>query len=196
MSFSFIIIFTKEVHHERNKEKNEITILDQTKLPEAEMYVSLKNVDAVFTAITTMQVRGAPLIGVTAAYGVVLATATNNLDEVNRAADHLQSARPTAVNLSWATKRMKTLAAQSTDLFHDMLEEAQSIETEDIVACKKMAGYGSNLVKNNTQIMVHCNAGALATSGIGTALGVLYTAKKQGKSKAVSKRSKKETPNA
>lgn len=163
------------------QEENEITILDQTKLPEAEVYVTLKNVDAVFNAITTMQVRGAPLIGVTAAYGVVLAAATNNVDEVNKAADHLQSARPTAVNLSWAIKRMKTRAAQSSDLFHDMLDEAQSIAKEDVVACEKMAGHGSTLVKNNTQIMVHCNAGALATSGIGTALGVLYTAKSQGK---------------
>ncbi len=163
------------------QEKNEITILDQTKLPEEETYVTLGNVEAVYNAITTMQVRGAPLIGVTAAYGVVLAATTNDIGEVNKAADHLQSARPTAVNLSWALKRMKKRAAQSTDLFHDMLEEAQRIEKEDIVACEKMAGYGSTLVKNNAQIMVHCNAGALATSGIGTALGVLYIAKKQGK---------------
>lgn len=163
---------------EFKKSKNEITILDQTKLPEQEVYVSLKTVEEVYNAIKAMQVRGAPLIGVTAAYGLVLAA--NNKENVEKAASYLESVRPTAVNLSWAIKRMMTRATQSTDLYNDLLNEADTIRQNDVFSCEKMGEHGSALVKNNAHIMVHCNAGALATSGIGTALGVLYAAKARG----------------
>lgn len=165
---------------EFKKDKNEIIILDQTKLPEQEVYVSLKNVEDVYNAIKTMQVRGAPLIGVTAAYGLALAAATNK-ESVEKAASYLQSVRPTAVNLSWAIKRMMKRASQSTNLYNDLLNEADTIKQDDVFSCEKIGEHGSALAKKNARVMVHCNAGALATSGIGTALGVLYTAKAQGK---------------
>jgi len=167
----------KTIEFKRNK--NEIIILDQTKLPEQEVYVSLKNVDDVYNAIKTMQVRGAPLIGVSAAYGLVLAA--RKKENIKKAASYLQSVRPTAVNLAWAIKRMMERATQSTDLYNDLLDEAEQIRQNDVLSCQKMGEHGSALVQNNACVMVHCNAGALATSGIGTALGVLYTAKAHGK---------------
>ncbi|MEO0095492.1 MAG: S-methyl-5-thioribose-1-phosphate isomerase [candidate division WOR-3 bacterium] len=169
---------------EYDREKNEIIILDQTRLPEKEMYLRLKTVKDVYRAIKTLQVRGAPLIGVTAAYGVVLAGYDNKINEVLKAADYLKSARPTAVNLTWAIERMKKKIEQvrkNEILYKELLTEAQRIENEDKESCKRIGQVGARLIKDGFKIMVHCNAGALATSGIGTALGVLYTAKEMGK---------------
>jgi len=158
-----------------------ITIIDQTRLPEKEHYLDLKSVDDVFGAIKTMKLRGAPLIGVAAAYGLVLAAKRNKLDSIIVAAKYLGSARPTAVNLSWAIKRMIDTAQKSKNLYEELLTEARAIEKEDQDACQKIGEYGSILLKQNAKCMVHCNAGALATSGIGTALGIIYTAKSQHK---------------
>lgn len=166
---------------EYNKKDNEIVILDQTRLPEEEIYMKLKTVEDVYTAIKNMHLRGAPLIGVAAAYGVVLAAHSDSPEDVTRAAEYMKSARPTAVNLAWAVERMKNKIAKTKNLFDELLKEAQSIETEDKEACKKIGEFGADLIPDNSKIMVHCNAGALATSGIGTALGVLYTAKNRGK---------------
>lgn len=169
---------------EYDREKNEIIILDQTRLTEKEMYLRLKTVKDVYRAIKTLQVRGAPLIGVTAAYGVVLAGYDNKINEVLKAADYLKSARPTAVNLTWAIERMKKKIEQvrkNEILYKELLTEAQRIENEDKESCKRIGQVGARLIKDGFKIMVHCNAGALATSGIGTALGVLYTAKEMGK---------------
>jgi methylthioribose-1-phosphate isomerase len=162
-----------------NTNKKEIIILDQTALPEQEVYVALKNVEDVYRALKTMQVRGAPLIGVTAAYGLVLAAANNR--NIKEAASYLQSVRPTAVNLTWAVKRMLMRASQSEALFSNLLDEAKQIQHDDARACAQMGEHGATLLQDEVRVMVHCNAGALATSGIGTALGVLYTAKAQGK---------------
>lgn len=199
------------------KQTNELVILDQTKLPEKEVYIKLKTVQDVYQAIKTLRVRGAPLIGVAAAYGVVLAAGTGTSKEICKAADFIKSARPTAVNLSWAVERMKKkiisrchceilsqnvaagfslpkkffscpINVATTDykeLFDILLREAQQIEKEDKISCKMIGQFGAKLIENNFKIMVHCNAGALATSGIGTALGILYTAKAQGKKSTV-----------
>ena len=166
---------------EFKKDTNEILILDQTRLPNTETYITLRTVEDVYRAIKTMQVRGAPLIGVTAAYGLVLAGKKSRKDDVEKAAHYLQSVRPTAINLMWAIKRMLARASQATDLYKGLLEEADKIRQNDVVSCQKMGEHGAALLKDTSSVMVHCNAGALATSGIGTALGVLYTAQTQGK---------------
>jgi len=162
-------------------ENHEIVILDQTKLPEEEVYLRLRSVQDVYEAIRNMKLRGAPLIGVAGAYGVVLAGVSGNPDEVREAADYLKSARPTAVNLSWAIGRMKQAIKNNEGLFEQLLKEAQAIEQEDKEACQRMGEFGAELIREDARVMVHCNAGALATSGIGTALGVLYTAKDFGR---------------
>jgi methylthioribose-1-phosphate isomerase len=166
---------------EYNKNKNEIIILDQTKLPEEEVYLTLKTVEDVFQAIRNMNLRGAPLIGVAAAYGVLLAELENDRDKIIKAAEYIKSSRPTAVNLSWAIERMKKAIGNSKNLYNDLLKEAEDIEKEDKESCQRMGEFGAELINNNANVMVHCNAGALATSGIGTALGILYTAKAQKK---------------
>ncbi len=168
-----------------NQGANSIVILDQSQLPEKETYEHLRTVDDVYNAIRDMKLRGAPLIGVAAAYGVVIAAHSEKIDSIVKAADYLISARPTAVNLSWAIKRMKDIAIKSKNLFKDLYKEAQAIEQEDRSACQYIGQYGSELIKADAKIMVHCNAGALATSGIGTALGIIYTAKDQNKNPVV-----------
>jgi len=165
--------------------ENSIVILDQTQLPEKETYEHLRTVDDVYEAIKKLKLRGAPLIGVAAAYGVVLTAHSNELESIVKAADYLESARPTAVNLSWAIKRMKDVAAKSENLFEELLKEAQAIEQEDRNACQHIGQYGSELVNAYAKVMVYCNAGALATSGIGTALGIIYTAKNRNKNPVV-----------
>ncbi len=166
---------------EYNRKNNEVIILDQTRLPEKEVYIRLKSVKDVYHATKNLNLRGAPLIGVAAAYGLVLAAYKNNLNDIVRAAQYLKSARPTAINLAWAIERVMKRAAHSKNIFSDVLHEAQQIETEDKKSCLGIGTFGARLIPNSSKIMVHCNAGALATSGIGTALGVLYTAKRQGK---------------
>jgi methylthioribose-1-phosphate isomerase len=166
---------------EYDSTKNEAVILDQTKLPEEEVYVTLKTADEVYGAIKNMNIRGAPLIGVAAAYGVVLTARSGNTEKIREAGQLIQSARPTAVNLSWAIDRMMRKLERSENPYADLLAEARAIEKEDKDACVAMGKIGAVLIRDNANIMVHCNAGALATSGIGTALGIIYTAKQQGK---------------
>jgi methylthioribose-1-phosphate isomerase len=161
-----------------NKRNNEIVILDQISLPTEKRYLRLRSVNDVYKAIKNMNLRGAPLIGVAAAYGVVLAAArSGRRKEIIRAADYIKSARPTAVNLSWAIERMKDKISAASNLSAELLKEARSIEEEDKAACERIGEWGARLIPNKARIMVHCNAGALATSGIGTALGIIYTAK-------------------
>jgi methylthioribose-1-phosphate isomerase len=161
--------------------RNEITILDQTRLPEHEVYIKLNTAKDVYDAIKSMNLRGAPLIGVAAAYGLVLAAYRGNAQEITRAGDLIRSARPTAVNLSWAIERLYNRMQQAENLYEELLDEARNIEKEDQEACQKIGALGAELIQGHYQIMVHCNAGALATSGIGTALGIIYTAQHQGK---------------
>ncbi|RKX71511.1 S-methyl-5-thioribose-1-phosphate isomerase [candidate division WOR-3 bacterium] len=157
-------------------------ILDQLRLPHEEVYLKARSGKAVYRAIKEMNLRGAPLIGVAAAYGVVVESFRNhNPDHLRRTIELLRSARPTAVNLNWALDRMARIIQGRKDLPSRLLAEARKIEKEDQEACIAMGRYGARLIRDGARILVHCNAGALATTGIGTALGVIYTAKEEGK---------------
>lgn len=171
-------------------EKNSLIVLDQRLLPVREKYLRLKNVMDVFEAIRNMTVRGAPLIGVTAAYGVVLgcleALKTKKREKIFRAIEILKKSRPTAVNLFWALSRMKNCLDKVKDrpleeIFERALEEANKIREEDIISNKKIGEHGEKLLKDNWNVLTHCNAGALATAGWGTALGVIRSACERGK---------------
>ncbi len=168
-------------------EDDKLKLLDQRLLPAQEIYNEYEDSDAVAQAITDMVVRGAPAIGVTAAYGVVLAVrnriAEGSKDIVSlleRDFTHLADARPTAVNLAWALERMgKILFAlpEEADVVATMLAEAKAIHEEDIAANKTMGELGAALIEEEGYgILTHCNTGSLATGGYGTALGVLRTA--------------------
>jgi methylthioribose-1-phosphate isomerase len=172
-----------------------VRFLDQTKLPLEETYVLATTYEDVANIIVTMVVRGAPAIGVSAAYGVALgalatrvATAQDFAPEFEKICARIASTRPTAVNLFWAIDRMKrTFAAQLAagtllnQIKEKLLAEAHAMYDEDIAACKAMGAHGGALLPQEGGILTHCNAGALATCGYGTALGVIRSAVEQGK---------------
>jgi methylthioribose-1-phosphate isomerase len=176
-----------------------VVMIDQRKLPASEIYVTCKTANDVAKAIKTMVIRGAPAIGVAAAMGIALgmrrssATGTKQFTtEFQRICDLMAATRPTAVNLFWAIERMKRTfadAAQggaSVDELKQRLErEARAIHDEDVASCKTMGAHGATLVPETARILTHCNAGALATAGYGTALGVIRAAAEQGKKVAV-----------
>jgi methylthioribose-1-phosphate isomerase len=176
-----------------------VVMIDQRKLPAAEIYVTCRTAKDVAKAITTMVIRGAPAIGVAAAMGIALgmrrstATGTKQFTtEFQRTCDLMAATRPTAVNLFWAIERMKTTfaaAAQggaSVDELKQRLEaDARAIHDEDVQSCRTMGAHGAALVPDESRILTHCNAGALATAGYGTALGVIRAAVEQGKKIAV-----------
>lgn len=165
--------------------RHTIRLLDQTLLPGEERYLELSTIDQVDEAIRTLRVRGAPLIGIAAAMGVTLA-ARAQLDRVLAACDQLQAARPTAVNLAWAIARMRTVATASPpDLHAALVAEANLIWDEDRAMCDRIGEAGAALLADGSIVHTHCNAGALATGGIGTALAPVYTAMRQGKRVAV-----------
>lgn len=155
-----------------------LRLLDQRRLPGSEQYLDCHDSAAVAEAIRDMAVRGAPAIGIAAAYGVVLAAKGDaGSGRVRQAIDLLARARPTAVNLHWALNRMRAvLAAGTAGLQPALLEEARRIHEEDIAANLQMAAYGAALLQPGSRVMTHCNTGALATGGHGTALGVIRTA--------------------
>lgn len=150
---------------------NELQLLDQRILPHQVEYITLASADETALAITDMVVRGAPAIGITAAYGIAIAARNN--DNLDHAYNKLAASRPTAVNLFWALERMKSVKPQS---FTALLTEAKAIHTEDIEANLKLGQLGAGLMTENSQVYTHCNAGALATGGYGTALGVIRSA--------------------
>ena len=170
-----------------------VRMIDQTRLPLEKVFVNCKTIEDVGQAIKTMIIRGAPAIGVAAALGVSLGADTieaSSFDEFYRAmdkqCDQLGKSRPTAVNLAWAINRMKQLAKNSknlpiSELKARLKEEALTILTEDVSINKAMGQYGQTLVKNENVILTHCNAGALATAGFGTALGVIRASMNAGK---------------
>ncbi|MGH9350411.1 MAG: S-methyl-5-thioribose-1-phosphate isomerase [Vicinamibacterales bacterium] len=176
-----------------------IVMIDQRKLPSAEVYVSCRTAAEVAKAIKTMVIRGAPAIGVAAAMGIALgmrrsrATGTKQFTtEFQKTCDLMAATRPTAVNLFWAIERMKRAfadAAQrgcSVDEIARRLEaEARRVHDEDVASCRAMGSHGAALVPQDARILTHCNAGALATAGYGTALGVIRAAAEQGKKVAV-----------
>jgi methylthioribose-1-phosphate isomerase len=154
-----------------NNDEGELQLLDQRILPHTIEYLSFTHSLATAMAITDMIVRGAPAIGITAAYGIALAAKNNENLEI--AYQQLAASRPTAVNLFWALERMRTVQPQSHSA---LLKEAKDIHQEDIQANLRMAELGAGLISENSQIYTHCNAGALATGGYGTALGVIRSA--------------------
>lgn len=170
-----------------------VRLLDQSRLPEHVEFLDCRDYRAVADAIRELKVRGAPAIGVTAALGVALGAQTIPATEFPAFAqallpicDHLAATRPTAVNLFWAIDRMKkklaSLSAQAVPAVKAaLLAEAQAILEEDIALCKAMGRHGAELIANGQTVLTHCNAGALATAGYGTALGVIRAAWEQGK---------------
>ena len=170
-----------------------VRMIDQTRLPSEKVFVDCKTIEDVEHAIKTMIIRGAPAIGVAAAMGVSLGADTikaSSFDEfyavMEKQCNKLGKSRPTAVNLAWAIKRMKRVAQDSKDLPVPELksrlkEEALTILTEDISINESMGKHGQTLVENGNVILTHCNAGALATAGFGTALGVIRASVNAGK---------------
>jgi len=160
--------------------------IDQRLLPEREHHDEGASPEAVYDAIKTLAIRGAPLIGVAAAYGVVLGAQAGR-DPVAVAA-YLNEARPTAVNLGWACARMSRKAntlraagAAGDALARGLLEEARAVHAEDADMCARIGAFGAALIPDGAGVLTHCNAGALATAGIGTALGAIYAAHAAGK---------------
>jgi methylthioribose-1-phosphate isomerase len=155
-----------------------VLLLDQTALPATERTVELKTVEDVARAIETMVVRGAPAIGITAAYGVALAA--HGGGDLAAADARLRRTRPTAVNLFWALDRMAARWREGASEA-ELLEEAVTIDEEDAAACRRMGELGADLIPPGARILTHCNAGALATAELGTALAVIRMAHLQGK---------------
>ncbi len=161
-----------------------LTILDQRPLPQQEVYRQLKSVAEVAEAIRNLSIRGAPLIGVVAAYGLCLLPNLRDITAFKSACDLLKSTRPTAVNLAWAVDRMakaRKLCGNCRDPRPVLFAEAEAIHQEDAAMCAKIGEIGNEIIPDMCRILTHCNAGALATGGIGTALGVIYTAFFSGK---------------
>lgn len=175
-------------------EDGALKIIDQTMLPGELRWIELDELSAVWSAIKQLQVRGAPAIGICAAFGMLVAlreqAVTSRVDArkvVSHAASHLATARPTAVNLFWALERMERKAdgveadATLEDFFQALESEAIAILEEDVDQCRRIGQFGAHLVHEGAGVLTHCNAGGLATSGLGTALSVLYQAKADGR---------------
>jgi len=172
-------------------QEDKLIILDQRLLPFEEKYLSCRDHEEVARAIELMVVRGAPAIGVVAAYGVVLGL-KNQAEDVSleltleKILRRLEKTRPTARNLFWALERMRevfeSIKTEGNEvIIRAMLEEAKRIEAEDIATNKKIGEFGAELIPAKATILTHCNAGELATAGYGTALGVIRKAWEQGK---------------
>ena len=173
-------------------EDGALMLLDQRRLPADEVYLRCTDVDAVAAAIREMAVRGAPAIGVAAAFAIALGIKGQRRDpEALRAqlegiCERLRATRPTAVNLFWAIERMRrrfeeALRHGSSGVADALLDEARRIYDEDKEACRRMGDLGAELLPEQARVLTHCNAGALATAGYGTALGVIRSAAKAGK---------------
>jgi len=168
-----------------------VVMVDQRKLPLEEVYVECRSDGEVARAIETMVIRGAPAIGIAAAYGVALgvmgADPTRNVDrQFDLTVKRLARARPTARNLFWALERMQRVYAENKllpcgALGLRLVREAQAIEAEDLEANKKIGSFGKDLIADGDCVLTHCNAGGLATSGYGTAIGVIRAAHEEGK---------------
>ena len=154
-----------------------LELLDQRLLPATEKWIECADAAEVAKAIRDMVVRGAPAIGIAAAFGMALAALRG--DEITSAAAILRTARPTAVNLAWAIDRMLSVSPSS------FVQEAEAIHREDIEANMRIGHYGAALLRNGATVLTHCNAGALATGGYGTALGVIRAMVEEGKHVAV-----------
>lgn len=156
-----------------------LRLLDQRLLPHQEVYIECRTVEEVARAIHNMSVRGAPAIGIAAAYGMAMAM-RKDIHSYDAAEKLLASARPTAVNLAWALERLRRVH-RLTPRPSVLLAEAQRIHQEDLAQNLKMAELGAALLPQGARVLTHCNTGALATGGHGTALGVIRTAHEQGR---------------
>ena len=169
--------------------KNSVKIIDQTLLPAKLKYVTLDTYKSIITAIKKLQVRGAPAIGIAAAYALAISVVKSKRFDskfINKVADELKTSRPTAVNLFWAVDRMvakfkKDSPLSLKDALESLWDEAELIHDEDRRMCLAIGENGAKLISSGDTILTHCNTGALATGGIGTALGVIYTCRDQGK---------------
>ena len=165
-----------------------VVMIDQTKLPRQEVYVTCKDYREVADAIRSMIIRGAPAIGVAAAMGIALGMQECATEaEFNEICETLAATRPTAVNLFWAIDRMKSVygclrGRSLEEVRRRLLEEAQQIRLEDIAINEAIGRNGADLIPDGKTVLTHCNAGALATAGYGTALGVIRAAVASGKS--------------
>jgi methylthioribose-1-phosphate isomerase len=171
-----------------------LRLIDQTRLPTELVEIDCRDVQCLYEAIRSLRVRGAPAIGIAAAYGFCLAAqsalsgdAGALRQNVIEAADYLATSRPTAVNLSWALNRMKQIAASAEsqtsvrDLAERLLKEAHTICEEDRQMCREIGRHGAALLRDGQGVLTHCNAGGLVTSDYGTALAVLFSANEAGK---------------
>jgi methylthioribose-1-phosphate isomerase len=174
------------------KDDGIVVILDQTKLPTEVVWAKLRNSDEVASAIETMKVRGAPLIGVSAAYGLALTAFHSNAEkredlmrELEKSAEVLRKTRPTAVNLFWAIDRVMKKARETSgskdSLAKAVVAEARKMADEDVEVNRAMGKYGAQLIEDKDVVLTHCNAGSLATVDYGTALGVVRAAVEEGK---------------
>ncbi|MBW3599821.1 MAG: S-methyl-5-thioribose-1-phosphate isomerase, partial [Planctomycetes bacterium] len=174
--------------------RGHLRLIDQTRLPVEFIEIECRDVETVWEAIKMLRVRGAPAIGIAAAYGLCLAVQETLgkgtealLERLGDAAEYLASSRPTAVNLFWALERMKGVAARlkerasAKEIHIALLEEAQAIHEEDRQVCRAIGRYGAELLQAGSGVLTHCNAGGLATADYGTALAVFFTAHAQGK---------------
>ncbi len=162
-----------------------VVMIDQTRLPRETVFVTCRSYGEVADAIKTMIIRGAPAIGVAAAMGVAIGVERSD-DDFELICSTLAATRPTAVNLFWGIERMRrlhaTLAGQSREAIIDALvTEAKRVKDEDVAICKAIGAHGADLVPDGKTVLTHCNAGALATAGYGTALGVIRAAVAAGK---------------
>ncbi len=169
-----------------------LKIIDQTRLPQQVVHLELNTLEAVFDAIKKLKVRGAPAIGIAAAFGLYLGLKDKNFTDKNdfiadarSAAEYLCGARPTAVNVKWSLQNLLDVISASTlppeQLSRAVLAHAIFLLQDDQQRCEKIGQHGSQLIRDGMTVLTHCNTGALATAGIGTALGVLHTAWKMGK---------------
>ena len=170
-----------------------VRMIDQTRLPVEKVFIDCKTIDDVANAIKTMIIRGAPAIGVSAAMGVSLAAEMIQADNFEKFYTQLEDkclnlaqSRPTAVNLAWAIERMKSVARESkslsiSELKKKLKQESIDICKEDIESNMAMGSFGQTLINDGSTVLTHCNAGALATAGFGTALGVIRAAVNAGK---------------
>ncbi|WP_300410119.1 S-methyl-5-thioribose-1-phosphate isomerase [Lagierella sp.] len=173
-------------------EEDNLIILDQTKLPNEEVYIQLDDVDQMYDAIFHLKVRGAPAIGICAGYSMYILGKNYNFENMDefkeqflKDSDYLNSSRPTAVNLSWALNRMNELVENFDkdnikELVERLRDEAIKIQEEDILMCKSISEHGLSLLEDGMGLLTHCNAGPMATSLYGTALGPMILGRQRG----------------
>ncbi len=178
-------------------ENGHAELIDQTLLPLEFKYIQCKDIGQMWQAIRVLSVRGAPALGAAAAMGMVLGirnsraeTSAELLRELKKHKQYLETSRPTAVNLFWALERMEKTAGENRHLSarhlrRRLLEEALAIQNEDRDTCRAIGRHGAELMSDGDCILTHCNAGALATCGCGTALAVIYAAREAGKNVSV-----------